>query len=268
MPVDINALEEWAVGDRMLNDILGGLTTEAAQAQRNGARAHCLPGAWAGVRRSRFASRSSCWPPPQIQCREDRGAGLRRRRRTRHRPTAHWDRVSGLRRPAGVGEVQQARWQAHIGVVDPVAGVGRSRPDPRLVRRLHRPIERGTAADRRPGPARRTTPSRCCAIWWRSTTRGVASRFRCPSRRPTPGPLARTTVTIRSAQAQYRWKSRPIPGRRPGARPRAGVGQDARLADLMQPLRPGEEYDGENNRLGAYAARLWLPMLRAERNPA
>ncbi len=32
----------------------------------------------------------------------------------------------------------------------------------------------------------------------------------------------------------------------------------------MQPLRPGEEYDGEDNRLGAYSARLWLPMLRAE----
>ena len=34
----------------------------------------------------------------------------------------------------------------------------------------------------------------------------------------------------------------------------------------MQPLRPGEEYGGENHRLGAFAARLWLPMLRAERN--
>jgi exodeoxyribonuclease V gamma subunit len=32
----------------------------------------------------------------------------------------------------------------------------------------------------------------------------------------------------------------------------------------MQPLRPGEEVDGETHRLGAYAARLWLPMLRAE----
>ena len=45
-------------------------------------------------------------------------------------------------------------------------------------------------------------------------------------------------------------------------------GPDAWLADLMQPLRPGEEYDGEDNRLGAYAARLWLPMLRALRGPA
>ena len=31
MPVDINALEEWTVGDRMLNDILRGMTPEQAQ---------------------------------------------------------------------------------------------------------------------------------------------------------------------------------------------------------------------------------------------
>ena len=37
--------------------------------------------------------------------------------------------------------------------------------------------------------------------------------------------------------------------------------------DLMTPLRSGEEYDSEKNRLGAYACRLWLPMLRAERIP-
>ena len=31
-------------------------------------------------------------------------------------------------------------------------------------------------------------------------------------------------------------------------------------------LRPGEEFDGETTRLGSYACRLWLPMLRAERS--
>jgi exodeoxyribonuclease V gamma subunit len=39
------------------------------------------------------------------------------------------------------------------------------------------------------------------------------------------------------------------------------------LSALMSPLRPGEEFDSEDNRLGAYACRLWLPMLRAERIP-
>jgi exodeoxyribonuclease V gamma subunit len=69
-------------------------------------------------------------------------------------------------------------------------------------------------------------------------------------------------------EAQYRWKSSdryPAEDQAP-AHVRAW-GKNARLADLMQPLRPGEECDGEDNRLGAYAARLWLPMLRAERRP-
>jgi exodeoxyribonuclease V gamma subunit len=64
-------------------------------------------------------------------------------------------------------------------------------------------------------------------------------------------------------EAQYRWKweyEEPAHVR--------AWGKDARLADLMQPLRPGEECEDEDNRLGAYAARLWLPMLRAERAPS
>ena len=66
--------------------------------------------------------------------------------------------------------------------------------------------------------------------------------------------------------ALFRWKSKeryPAEDQAP-AHERAW-GKNARLTDLMQPVRPGEEYDGEDNRLGAYAARLWLPMLRAER---
>ena len=34
---------------------------------------------------------------------------------------------------------------------------------------------------------------------------------------------------------------------------------------LLGPPRPGEEVDGEDTRLGALAARLWRPLLRAER---
>ena len=37
------------------------------------------------------------------------------------------------------------------------------------------------------------------------------------------------------------------------------------LQVLLGPPRPGEEVDGEDTRLGALAARLWLPLLRAER---
>lgn len=43
-------------------------------------------------------------------------------------------------------------------------------------------------------------------------------------------------------------------------------GPHAPLQVLLGPPRPGEEVDGEDTRLGALAARLWLPLLRAERS--
>ena len=68
-------------------------------------------------------------------------------------------------------------------------------------------------------------------------------------------------------EAQFRWKTQRFPAEDQAPAHMRAWGKNARLEDLMQPLRPGEEYDGEDNRLGAYSARLWLPMLRAERKP-
>ena len=67
--------------------------------------------------------------------------------------------------------------------------------------------------------------------------------------------------------AGYRWRSGLYPGEDQSPAHVRAWGKDARLSDLMTPLRPGEEFDSEDNRLGAYACRLWLPMLRAERIP-
>ena len=55
MPVDINALEEWTVGDRMLGDILRGMT-RMTRGRRNGAAARCHPVSWVGARQRRSAT--------------------------------------------------------------------------------------------------------------------------------------------------------------------------------------------------------------------
>jgi exodeoxyribonuclease V gamma subunit len=67
-------------------------------------------------------------------------------------------------------------------------------------------------------------------------------------------------------EARYRWKSSDrFPGEDQAPAHARAWGKGAALDELMQPVRRGEECDGEDNRLGAYAARVWLPMLRAER---
>jgi exodeoxyribonuclease V gamma subunit len=69
-------------------------------------------------------------------------------------------------------------------------------------------------------------------------------------------------------EALFRWKTKRYPGEDQEPAHVRAWGRNARLDDLMQPLRPGEECGGEDHRLGAYSARLWLPMLRAGRRPS
>ena len=66
--------------------------------------------------------------------------------------------------------------------------------------------------------------------------------------------------------AGFRWKT----GRFPGEDENQAVvkvwGPHAPLEVLLGAPHPGEETPGENTRLGALAARLWMPLLRAEVN--
>ena len=64
--------------------------------------------------------------------------------------------------------------------------------------------------------------------------------------------------------AANRWKSNNFPGDDAHPPHERAWGRGAPLKRLLQPLRPGEDCAGEDNRLGAYAARLWLPILCAE----
>ena len=64
--------------------------------------------------------------------------------------------------------------------------------------------------------------------------------------------------------AGNRWRSGNYPGDDAQPAHVRAWGPGAPLEALLQPVRPGEEHPGEDTRLGAYAARLWLPLLRAE----
>lgn len=102
--------------------------------------------------------------------------------------------------------------------------------------------------------------------------RDLVAMYDVGRREPIPLPL-KTSYAYAEARhwgkdpvyaANSRWKSGNYPGddaHPPNAR---AFGSGASLKKLMSPLRLNEDGAGEANRLGAYAARLWLPMLRAE----
>ena len=105
MPVDINALEEWTVGDRMLSDMLRGMTPDEARAGRVAARHAAAgparlaqghrdprPGRAAGRRR---AAATAAPIPQAVDVDIDLGAGRRLTGTV----------VPGVRRPAGLGHL-------------------------------------------------------------------------------------------------------------------------------------------------------------------
>ncbi len=65
MPVDIDALEEWTVGDRMLARHAARHDARRGARRRSGGAAPCRRASWAGARPPRSATRPRCWPTPR-----------------------------------------------------------------------------------------------------------------------------------------------------------------------------------------------------------
>lgn len=265
MPVDINALEEWTVGQRMLDDILSGLTPEdARQAEW---RRGTLPPGHLGWRRATDI--------------RDQAALLAAQAEPHRRQTA---RAYDVDIDLGAG-------RRLTGTVSPVFGhrlvsVTYSKLDGRHLLQSWIPLLALIAHD--PGmdwsavcigrPQRRTTP-RVEALGRPDTgavdvLRDLVAMYDAGRREPIPLPV-KTSYAWAQARlcgddplpaATSRWRSGDrYPGEDQQPAHERAWGRGAVLADLMQPLRPGEEQPGEDNRLGAFAVRLWLPMLRAER---
>ncbi len=131
---------------------------------------------------------------------------------------------------------------------------------------IGRPPRGTTAAQRLLGPADEAPDL---------LLRDLVAVYDAGRREPLPLPL-KTSFAWASARhvgddplpaAEKRWRSSRFPG--DDAQP-AHVrvwGEHAPLSTLLGPPRPDEEVEGESTRLGAWSARVWLPLLRCERGP-
>ncbi|SHU05114.1 exodeoxyribonuclease V subunit gamma [Mycobacteroides abscessus] len=263
MPVEIDALEEWTVGDRLLADMLRGMTP--ADAQQAEWRRGTLPPGQLGWRR--------------VSELRDRCAALAAETRGYR---THDSRAFDIDIDLGGG-------RRVTGTVSPVFGerlvsVTYSRLDAKHLLQSWIPLVALSAHDHQRewsavciGRARRG-PQPLVRSLGRPTDplgvlRDLVAIYDAGRREPLPLPLktsyawaqARRDRDDPELQAGYRWRSDNFPGEDADPAVERAFGKGIWLRHLMQPLRPGEETEGETNRLGAYSARLWLPLLRAER---
>ena len=262
MPVDIDALEEWTVGDRMLGDILRGMSADQARQAE-----------W----------RRGTLPPGQL--------GWRKAAEIRDQDALLATEAQQYRMADGRAydvDIHLGGGRRLTGTVSPVFGerlvsVTYSKLDGKHLLGSWIPLLASFARDSRRDwsavcigrPKRRTTP-RVEGLGRPDgdaveALRELVAIYDAGRREPLPLPV-KTSYAWAAARhsgedpigaAGYRWKYEDAEP----AHVRAW-GHNARLDALMQPLRPGEEFDSEDNRLGAYACRLWLPVLRAKRDPA
>jgi exodeoxyribonuclease V gamma subunit len=265
MPVEIDPLETWTVGDRMLHDMLRGmdLKTVAEVEWRRGT----LPPELLGWRKAK-----------EIRCSADELATTARHYQGVNQPHAHdivVDVGDGRRVTGTVNRVFDDRivevtysklapkhkLQAWISLVALAAGrpdrdwtaisVGRGDKDPVAVCRLRTP----------PDPL--------------AVLADLVALFDAGRREPLPLPLKTSYAWAErryggkdpEKYARSKWESNKWDGE---DRDKANVrvwGSNPRFDVLLDPPRPGEEMPGEDTRLGALAARLWLPVLAAEGEP-
>ena len=265
IPVDIDALEEWTVGDRMLTDMLRGLSPERAL-NAEWCRGTLPPGqiGWRTAKTIRdrsallAAEAADCRiePPRAVDVDIDLGSG---RRLSGTVSPVFGDRTVDVTYSKLGGKQLLAAWI------------------PLLALAAHDPGQVWTAVciGRRPkgdGVRRETIVS--AGIPALDLLRDLVAVYDIGRREPIPLPLKTSEAWAEASHsggdterlAGYKWKSS---DRFPGEDkhpPHVRVwGAGAPLSALLEPVRPGEEYGGEKTRLGAYAARLWWPLFDAMR---
>ncbi len=266
MPVEIDALQEWKVGDRMLDDMQRGMHPRDAQ-QAEWRRGSLPPGqlGWRKAQQIReqaaalavAAHRHRTQPPHAHDVDIDVGNG---RRVTGTVPGVHGDRLVSVTYSKLDGRHLVASWIRLLALTarDPgsewvAVCIGRAR-------RGGRPRVRMLGAPQAPAA---------------DVLADLVAIYDAGRREPVPLPLktsyawaeTRHTGGFPNRQAGFKWNTGRFPGENEEPAHQRVWGYNSKLEVLLEPVRAGEEYDGETTRLGAYAARLWLPMLQAERDP-
>ncbi|MGE2715245.1 exodeoxyribonuclease V subunit gamma [Mycolicibacterium litorale] len=252
MPVEIDALAEWQVGERMLDDMLRGLNPEQAQ-QAEWRRGSLPPGrlGWRKAQELRdqaaalatAAHRHRSRPPQAYDVDVPIGDG---RRVTGTVPRVYGDRTVTVTYSKLDGRHLLASWIQ-------LAALTAARPSPDWAAVC---IGRG----KRGGTRERLLGAPADAV---EVLRDLVSMYDAGRREPIPLPPKTSYAWAEAThfrgeprrEAGFRWKS----GRYPG--------EDAEPANVrVWGPRAGLE-DLVAAGLDGYATRLWLPMLAAERDP-
>lgn len=264
MPVEIDNLAQWSVGDRMLADMLGGMhPDEAANAEW---RRGTLPPGRLGMRVAveiRDLSRALAeaaiphrsGDPAAYDIDVDLGGG--------RRLTGTVAGVYGTRTVS----VTYSRLAAKHVLADWIRLLALAAGQPG---RPWSALCLGRGSGREPIRQRLFTP----AADPLAVLRGLVAIYDAGRREPLPLPL-KTSYAWAEARhrggdplraAGYAWNSGRYPGEGADPANHKVWGAGAPLDRLFGTPRPGEEVAGEGTRLGALAARLWSPLLAGEGN--
>ncbi|WP_102418770.1 exodeoxyribonuclease V subunit gamma [Mycobacterium sp. 4858] len=263
MPVQIDDLAQWSVGDRMLRDMLRGMHPDtAANAEW---RRGTLPPGRLGMRKAveirdqaadlaRTALRHRQVDADAYDVDVDLGGG---RRLTGTVTPVFGERTVSVTYSRLGGKHLMESWIPLLALSTAMPGrgwsalcIGRARTDHRIEQRLL-----GPPADPR------------------ATLRDLVHLYDAGRREPLPLPV-RTSFAWADARhggrdparaAGWRWQSQNnFHGENAEPAHEKVWGKRAPLSVLLGAPHLGEEVDGEDSRLGALAVRLWLPLLRSE----
>lgn len=264
MPVDVDALQEWKIGDRMLDDMLRGMPPADAQ-QAEWRRGSLPPGRLGWRRAQEIAARSAALAGAarQHRVREPKAVDVDveigpQRRVTGTVPRLYGERMVDVTYSKLDGRHLLTSW------IRLVALSARYSDTEWLAVCIGRGRRGDSTRQRVLGP-----PESAAGV-----LRDLVAMYDAGRRAPIPLPLktsyawaeARHSRGWPEREARFKWASGKYPGENEQPAHELVWGKRAPVEVLMTPVQPGEECDDEKTRLGAYAARLWLPMLHAERS--